>query len=152
MSSGDPRSDLPTWLAGAGVGLVLILIAVLGYQLGFNRGEQNASDTNAVNAASAEVLKESGAAPAEPKKEEKPPPSGPGLEGFKTSCAGCHTLAAAGASGTTGPNLDAIKPDAAVTLAAIKNGGSGAGAMPKNLVTGKEADQVAEFVAEYAGQ
>ena len=27
-------------------------------------------------------------------------------------CAGCHTLAAAGATGTTGPNLDQLKPSA----------------------------------------
>ena len=29
-------------------------------------------------------------------------------------CAGCHTLAAAGATGTTGPNLDQLKPSTAV--------------------------------------
>ena len=31
---------------------------------------------------------------------------------FKDNCATCHTLSAAGASGTVGPNLDDVKPDA----------------------------------------
>src|SRR5262249_18533806 len=31
-------------------------------------------------------------------------------------CAGCHTLAAAGSTGTTGPNLDKAKPSLALVL------------------------------------
>ncbi len=30
---------------------------------------------------------------------------------FSSSCGGCHTLAAAGTAGTTGPNLDQVLPD-----------------------------------------
>ena len=31
--SGDPRSDLPVWLTGMAIGLALLLIAALSYQL-----------------------------------------------------------------------------------------------------------------------
>ncbi len=42
-------------------------------------------------------------------------------------CGGCHTLAAAGASGAVGPNLDDAKPDAALVVDRVTNG---KGAMP----------------------
>src|SRR5215210_7298384 len=42
-------------------------------------------------------------------------------------CGGCHTLADAGASGTSGPNLDDLAPDAATVEAKVKSGG---GSMP----------------------
>ena len=29
---------------------------------------------------------------------------------FDSTCASCHTLAAAGSTGTVGPNLDQLKP------------------------------------------
>ena len=31
-------------------------------------------------------------------------------------CAGCHTLSAAGATGTVGPNLDQLKPTVAIVV------------------------------------
>ena len=37
-------------------------------------------------------------------------------------------------------------------LAAIKNGGLGSGTMPANIVTGKEAQDVAEYVSSVAGK
>lgn len=159
MSSGDPKSDLPTWLYGMAIGLALILLVVLSYELGQSRGEKEAREAIAAGYTDAEFLKLAGvkvkkaeAESAAPAAEEKPKPSGPGLESFKTTCGGCHTLAAAGTSGTSGPNLDQIKPDDALVHQAIANGGSGTGAMPKGLLSGKQADAVAEFVAEYAGQ
>jgi len=39
-------------------------------------------------------------------------------------CAGCHTLAAAGATGTTGPNLDQLKPSMAIVVTQVTNGGA----------------------------
>ena len=59
-----------------------------------------------------------------------PPPAGGGGGGgaadgkaiFASSCASCHTLAAAGASGTIGPNLDDAKPDEALVLDRVTNG------------------------------
>ena len=80
------------------------------------------------------------------------PPVGPGKDLFASTCGGCHTLAAAQTTGTVGPNLDDLKPDQATVQAAIKNGGTGSGAMPANLLTGAEAQQVAAFVAASAGR
>jgi len=90
----------------------------------------------------------------------------------KAQCAGCHTLAAAGASGEIGPNLDdsfaqaradGYKESAirAIVLEQIKYPGQYAtksnnpdflkANMPANLVTGKNADDVAAYVAANAG-
>jgi mono/diheme cytochrome c family protein len=71
---------------------------------------------------------------------------------FTQSCGTCHTLKDAGTSGQVGPVLDQIKPDKKRVLAAIKNGGTGTGTMPANLVSGKEARAVAEYVSSVAGK
>ena len=36
-------------------------------------------------------------------------------------------------------------------LYAIRNGGFSSGPMPQNILTGEDAQKVAEFVAEYSG-
>jgi mono/diheme cytochrome c family protein len=71
---------------------------------------------------------------------------------FTQSCGTCHTLADAGTSGQVGPPLDEVKPDSKRVLNAIKKGGTGSGTMPANIVSGKEAQQVADYVAEVAGK
>jgi mono/diheme cytochrome c family protein len=81
-------------------------------------------------------------------------PSGSGgkLDGkamFASTCGGCHTLKAAGTTGTVGPNLDDLKPDKATVLNAIK---TGPGAMPSDLYTGAEAEAVADYVSANAGK
>jgi cytochrome c oxidase subunit 1 len=76
----------------------------------------------------------------------------PGQQLFVQSCGGCHTLAAAKSGGTTGPDLDKLKPDAAVVLTAIDRGGTGSGNMPPKLLAGPEARQVSEFVAKAASR
>jgi mono/diheme cytochrome c family protein len=60
-------------------------------------------------------------------------------------CGGCHTLKAAGASGTVGPNLDSLKPEYDVIVHQVENGG---GPMPafKGQLTQKQIDDVAAFV------
>ncbi len=87
-----------------------------------------------------------------------------GRELFGQHCGVCHTLAAANAIGKVGPNLDTIKPSVSLILHTINNGclpnapnGSaqqclGQGVMPSNVVTGRNAEQVAEFVARVAGK
>lgn len=45
-----------------------------------------------------------------------------------------------------------LRLDTARVLEAIKRGGAGAGGMPANLVTGADADTVADFVAQSAGR
>jgi mono/diheme cytochrome c family protein len=71
---------------------------------------------------------------------------------FTQSCGTCHTLKDAGTSGQVGPVLDQVKPDKKRVLAALKNGGLGSGTMPANLVTGKDAEAVAEYVSSVAGK
>src|SRR3954467_15798636 len=46
---------------------------------------------------------------------------------FTSNCKGCHTLKAAGATGSVGPNLDDVKPDKATVQRQVENGG---GPMP----------------------
>lgn len=77
---------------------------------------------------------------------------------FSTHCSGCHTLSAAGTQGTgnrgertQGPNLDQRTETYADALFAIQNGGFSGAIMPQNIVVGKEAEEVARFVAKYAG-
>jgi mono/diheme cytochrome c family protein len=77
---------------------------------------------------------------------------------FATHCSGCHTLSAAGTQGTgnrgertQGPNLNQREESYADALFAIQNGGFSGAIMPQNIVVGKEAEEVAKFVAKYAG-
>jgi cbb3-type cytochrome c oxidase subunit III len=90
----------------------------------------------------------------------------------KGQCAGCHTLAAAGSSGTIGPNLDDAFAQARadgykesairnIVHEQIKYPGQYPTAqnnpnfikanMPANLVKGQDAEDVAAFVAANAG-
>jgi mono/diheme cytochrome c family protein len=77
---------------------------------------------------------------------------------FATHCSGCHTLSAAGSQGTgnrgqrtQGPNLDQRTETYEDALFAIQNGGFSGAIMPQNIVVGEEAEEVARFVAKYAG-
>lgn len=75
-----------------------------------------------------------------------------GRKVFAKNCSTCHTLAAANAVGKVGPNLDQIRPVAALTLNAIQLGRArGMGQMPAGLVDGQDAKNVASFVAATAG-
>jgi len=78
--------------------------------------------------------------------------SGDGAKIFSDAgCAGCHTLAAAGSHGTTGPNLDGLKPSEATVANQVANGGGG---MPsfKGALTQKQIDAVAKYVSTSAGR
>ncbi len=71
---------------------------------------------------------------------------------FASRCATCHTLAAARAVGRVGPNLDLLHPASALILDAIANGRArGNGQMPAQIVDGRDAQNVAAFVAAVAG-
>ena len=62
-------------------------------------------------------------------------------------CAGCHTLAAAGSTGTTGPNRDKAKPSLALVLRRITTGFRG---MPsfKGQLSQQRIQDVAAFVVQ----
>jgi mono/diheme cytochrome c family protein len=65
-------------------------------------------------------------------------------------CSGCHTLKAAGSTGTVGPNLDDLKPPFARVKHQVEVGG---GAMPafKGQLSDKQINDVAAFVSSSAG-
>lgn len=66
-------------------------------------------------------------------------------------CGGCHTLTAANASGTVGPNLDTLKPDYRAVTAQVTNGGA---AMPsfKGRLSTKQIADVAAYVVQAANK
>ncbi|MCZ4496443.1 MAG: cytochrome c class, partial [Thermoleophilia bacterium] len=66
---------------------------------------------------------------------------------FAASCAGCHVLTDADASGAVGPNLDETTMTPEDITEQIINGG---GAMPAGLLEGEEAAAVGEYVAAAA--
>ncbi len=90
---------------------------------------------------------------------------------FQTNCGTCHTLYAAGADGNFAPNLDELLaptgppsgPTAPQTIEATKGRVLNAiehgidtsttpGRMPAGILSGAQAEEVAEFVARTAGQ
>jgi len=82
------------------------------------------------------------------------PPAQLGNDGkaiFQADCSSCHTLAAAQATGTIGPNLDQLKPDEARVKHQVEVGG---GVMPafKGTLTDAQITAVAKFVASSAGK
>jgi hypothetical protein len=88
-----------------------------------------------------------------------------GRELFGQKCGICHTLQAANSVGKVGPDLDQIQPSEALTLHTINNGCLqnpspsqsnqtclGQGTMPGAIIQGKQAQDVAQFVARVAGK
>ena len=81
---------------------------------------------------------------------------------FTQRCGGCHTLGVAGTQGSAtnvrtreykdGPNFDQRKVTENCALYAIRNGGFSSGPMPQNIVTGAEAEALAEFLEENSGK
>ena len=83
---------------------------------------------------------------------------------FGQNCGVCHTLAAANTVGKVGPNLDQIRPNFALVVHTIVNGCLqnpptaaspqtclGQGVMPAAIIRGQDVQQVAAFVAKFAG-
>ena len=62
-------------------------------------------------------------------------------------CGGCHTLEAAGSSGSIGPNLDESQPDMELVIDRVTNG---SGAMPpfKDSLSEQEIADVAAYVVQ----
>jgi mono/diheme cytochrome c family protein len=85
-----------------------------------------------------------------------------GAKLFVERCSGCHNLDAVGAEGgaqkvrdrerTDGPNFNVRHEDVASVLYALRNGGFSGAIMPQDIVVGKDAQAVAEFLAKYAGR
>jgi mono/diheme cytochrome c family protein len=91
-----------------------------------------------------------------------------GQDLFQTNCGNCHTLYAAGTDGNFAPDLDellapsgpsedkaTIKATKKRVLNAIDHGVDStttAGRMPAGILSGEQAEEVAEFVATTAGE
>jgi mono/diheme cytochrome c family protein len=85
---------------------------------------------------------------------------------FQTNCGTCHTLYAAGTDGNYAPNLDvllaplgppsgsSVQQTEGRVLNAIENGvdSTTPGRMPAGILDGQQAKEVAEFVANTAGE
>jgi len=81
---------------------------------------------------------------------------------FNENCGMCHTLDVAGTEGSAtdvndrervdGPNFNERQESPEAVLFAIRNGGFSGAIMPENIVTGREAERLARFVAKYAGR
>lgn len=67
------------------------------------------------------------------------------------SCGSCHTLADAGTTGTVGPNLDQVRPDAGTVERALQ---TGPGIMPEftDQLDDEQVEQLAEYVSSVAGR
>jgi mono/diheme cytochrome c family protein len=91
-----------------------------------------------------------------------------GQDLFQTNCGNCHTLYAAGTDGNYAPDLDellapsgpaedkgTIEQTEKRVLNAVNNGVDSTttpGRMPAGVLSGEQAEQVAEFVAHTAGE
>jgi len=128
------------WIYGILAGIVVLALMGIAYTIGSNSGGDETTTTEAAKPTTTEKTTT-----------EKTGGSDPGQELFVANCGSCHTLSAAGTTGTTGPDLDSLAPDEALVKTAIENGGAGSGVMPPNLVTGKEEQEVSAYVASSAG-
>jgi mono/diheme cytochrome c family protein len=70
----------------------------------------------------------------------------PGERVFADSCATCHTLSAAHATGTAGPNLDHRGFSSAAVESRVRNGSGGMPAFSGQL-SATEITQVSQYVA-----
>jgi mono/diheme cytochrome c family protein len=71
----------------------------------------------------------------------------PGEQVFADNCATCHTLAAAHATGTVGPNLDHRRYDVATVESKVKGGATGMPAFGDQL-SDTQIKQVSQFVTK----
>jgi mono/diheme cytochrome c family protein len=80
-----------------------------------------------------------------------PSPGKPVTDGRRifvsSGCGGCHTLAAAGATGTVGPSLDVAKPSLDLVIERVTKGTA---QMPsfKDVLSERQIESVAAFVVE----
>ena len=87
-----------------------------------------------------------------------------GAKLFNERCSGCHTIESANSYGskpegqlspgerTNGPNFNVRKVKRDDVIFAIRNGGFSGAIMPANIVTGKDAEAVADYLAKYSGK
>ena len=76
---------------------------------------------------------------------------GGGQKLFVDNCGNCHTMAAAGASGKVGPDMDQLRPGPDLVNAQVTNGGGGMPAF-KGKLTPEQITELSNYVADNAGK
>lgn len=126
----SPRGSAVSW--GIGVVAAIVGLGIPALILVHNSGAQEKQGPGGVELTASEIS---------------------GRQLFTQNCATCHTLDGAHAVGKVGPNLDEMRPPKALVTNAIQLGRArGQGQMPALLLTGKDARDVAAFVAAVAGR
>ena len=122
---------------------VLFFIAMLAAVLVFGREPPEAKGSESAPAATTTAPSGGGGGGGAP--QTKGDPAAGKTVFTSAGCSGCHTLKAAGATGTVGPNLDQLKPAEPVIVHQVENGG---GVMPafKGQLSPKQIQDVAAFV------
>jgi mono/diheme cytochrome c family protein len=134
-----PGRHLGWFVAGS----ILFFVAMLSAVLVFGREKSEARAEAPATTQTTQTTQTTSSTPA--------PPSGKGDPAAgkavfaKAGCGACHTLKAAGSSGTVGPNLDKVKPSFDRVVHQVEVGG---GPMPafKGVLSPKEIQDVAAFV------
>jgi mono/diheme cytochrome c family protein len=80
----------------------------------------------------------------------RPPPAASARVLFRTFCGRCHTFAAAGTSGTRGPNLSEEALTAATVAAKIRSGGDGMPGLTESL-SPRQIARIATYVSRNGG-
>jgi mono/diheme cytochrome c family protein len=128
------------WLVGGlVVGLVLLAGVLVSYNVGYDHGRDSVGTAPAATQ------------PTETQPAQTQPQAPDGASVFASAgCASCHTLSAAGATGTVGPNLDDLHPTQEQVVAIVT---SGRGVMPSfaDQLSPEEIQAVATFVSSSAG-
>lgn len=131
MTAADEEKGEPdrgqAWLTGIGLGCLALGALIILFSVAVDSSDNPASTTEGGVAAES---------------------TDQGRELFITGCGACHKLADADSTGTAGPDLDSLNLDEESVQRAIVEGGNGSGTMPAELLTGADAELVAQYVAE----
>jgi cytochrome c6 len=120
---------------------VLFFVAMIAAVIVFGRESKESHAAETPPAATTTSATSTSAAPSAPQGD---PHAGKAVF-TSAGCVSCHTLKAAGATGTVGPNLDQLKPPYARIVLQVTNGGK---IMPpfKGRLSSKQIHDVAAFV------
>jgi mono/diheme cytochrome c family protein len=135
-----PGKHMPVFIAISGLFFIAMLSAVLVFGRESKKAEAAPATTTATSTAPASTT---------PTTTSAAPTAGDPVAGkavfTSAGCSGCHTLKAANATGTVGPNLDQLKPALATIIHQVNTGG---GPMPsfKGTLTPTQIANVAAFV------
>ncbi len=133
------------WLSSPPMRRVAFLLVLLALSLGLagcGGGEEVGATPETIEGTLPEVTTSE-----EPSSTLEGDASGGAMVFSSAGCGGCHTLEAAGSSGSVGPNLDESQPDFALTIDRVTNG---QGAMPSfgDQLSEQDIADVAQYVVE----